>query len=121
MFVRPLSGRPSMTRNNKLALCLLALAVGFGGACTKAADGGSGPMSVSSPDGSLVLSLSLRSKPQPYLPGERIYYRVSFKGTPVLEDSPLGLDFTDGPALDREFNIVKVEKRSNDSTWENAF
>ena len=82
---------------------------------------GPAPIAVSSPDGSLAISLSVVSKPQPYLPGDRIYYRVSYKGTPVLEDSPLGLDFTDGPALDRDFDVVSVAKRSNDSTWENAF
>ena len=108
-----------MTRIDRwIVLCALVAAV------APAAPGKSpGPdkTAVSSPDGSLTISLSVVSKPQPYLPGDRIYYRVSYKGTPVLEDSPLGLDFTDGPALDRDFDVVSVAKRSNDSTWENAF
>ena len=100
-------------------LCALVIA---GAACAPAKDGGAaGAIAVSSPDGNLTISLAVVSKPQPYLPGDRIYYRVAYKGTPVLEDSPLGLDFTDGPALDRDFEVAKVEKRSGDSTWENAF
>jgi alpha-glucosidase len=110
-----------MTWNEKIAVCLLVLAVGSGGACTKAAERGAGAMAVESPDGSLVLALSLQSKPQPYLPGERLYYRVTYKGTPVLDDSPLGLDFADGPALDRDFKVLGLARRSNDSTWENPF
>jgi len=110
-----------MTRNEKIALCLLALAVGSGGACTKAAERVAGAMAVESPDGSLVLALSLQSKPQPYLPGERLYYRVTYKGAPVLDDSPLGLDFADGPALDRDFKVLGLARRSNDSAWENPF
>jgi len=91
------------------------------GACAPGKDGGSGALAVSSPDGSLTIALSIVSKPQPYLPGDRLYYRVAYKGTPVLDDSPLGLDFLDGPALDRDFGVLAVTKRSNDSTWENAF
>jgi len=112
-----------MTRmNRRLILCALAAAVvAAGAACSPGKSPGTDKTSVTSPDGSLTISLSVASKPQPYLPGDRVYYRVTYKGTPVLEDSPLGLDFTDGPALDRDFEVVGVAKRSNDSTWENAF
>jgi alpha-glucosidase len=110
------------SRHRWIVLCALGALLTAGAACTAAKDGGpAGKAAVSSPDGSLTISLAVVSKPQPYLPGDRIYYRVAYKGTPVLEDSPLGLDFTDGPALDRDFDVVNVEKRSNDSTWENAF
>ena len=42
--------------------------------------GKGGPFAVTSPDGNLVIAFRLESKPQPYLPGERAYYRVSYKG-----------------------------------------
>jgi alpha-glucosidase len=58
---------------------------------------------------------------QPYLPGERAYYRVGFKGSPILTDSPLGLDFLGASPLDRDFEVVKTDRQSHDSTWENAF
>jgi len=65
--------------------CLLLIAV----ANLPAAE----PLSVTSPDGKLTLTFELKQNPQPYLPGVRAYYRVSYQGEPVLEDSPLGLDF----------------------------
>ena len=64
------------------------------------------PLTVASPDGSLVISLALKSNPQPYLPGERAYYRVVYKGLTILEDSPLGLDFFGARALDKDLEIV---------------
>jgi alpha-glucosidase len=100
---------------------LVALLI-VGAACAPAKDGAAGgPMSVSSPDGSLTIALSVASKPQPYLPGERPYYRVSYKGAAVLDDSPLGLDLHGGPALDHDLEVVGAEKRSAASTWENPF
>jgi len=108
----------------KVLVCLIALVVGAaaaGTACKPAADGGAGGLAVASPDGSLTIALAIEAKPQPYLPGERLYYRVSYKGTPVVADSPLGLDIAGAPALDRDFEVIETRKRSNDSTWENAF
>lgn len=102
-------------------LAALSLALGAASACAPAKNAGTA-FSVASPDGTLVLSLSLAAKPQPYLPGERLYYRVDYKAAPVLADSPLGLDLAGGAAaLDHDFEIVATEKRSNDATWENAF
>ncbi len=106
----------------RMAALIGLLAVALAPACTKAVDRtGAGPFTAASPDGSLEISLSLASKPQPYLPGERPYYRVTSKGAPVIDDSPLGLDLLGAPALDRDFEVLKVEKRSEDSRWENAF
>jgi alpha-glucosidase len=59
--------------------------------------------------------------PQPYAPGERAYYRLSYQGAPILTDSPLGLDFEGARALERDFEILGSERRSHDLTWENAF
>ncbi len=108
-----------MSTRSKYAVLLGLLLLG--GACVPAKNAGTGSMAVSSPDGSLTISLSLAAKPQPYLAGERIYYRVTYKGAPVLADSPLGLDLAGARPLDRDFEVVTTQKRSNDSTWENAF
>jgi alpha-glucosidase len=78
-------------------------------------------LSVSSPDGNVTLTFELKNNPQPYLPGERAYYRVSYKGSPVLADSPLGLDFIGARPLDMDFEIVGTDRKSNDTTWENLF
>lgn len=79
----------------------------------------SGPIEVASPDGNISVSFELKAKPQPYLPGERAYYRVSYKGKQVLDDSPLGLDFKGARALDQDFEIVGTDRNSQDSSWEN--
>jgi len=79
------------------------------------------PLTVNSPDGNLLVTFELKAMSQPYLPGVRAYYRVSYRGQPVLADSPLGLDFKGGKPLDQDFEIVGTESHSHDSTWENAF
>jgi alpha-glucosidase len=107
-------------RSRTICAVLIAL-VALAGACAPAKQGGTGPMAVSSPNGDLTLSLSLAAKPRPYLAGERIYYRVTYKGAPVVADSPLGLDLFGAGPLDHDFEVVTTEKRSNDTTWENAF
>jgi alpha-glucosidase len=76
---------------------------------------------VASPDGKVVISFALKSKLQPYLPGARAYYRVSYAGVQVLDDSPLGLDFEGAPALDRDFEILGVHRQSHDENWTNRF
>ena len=72
----------SQTRFIFVALLLL-LALGAAEFARAADD-----MTVSSPDGKVVISFALKSNPQPYLPGERPYYRVSYGGVQVLKDSP---------------------------------
>jgi alpha-glucosidase len=79
------------------------------------------PLTVTSPDGKLSVTFELKMNPQPYLPGERAYYRISFEGKPILKDSPLGLDFKGQAALDHGFEITGSRKSSHDSTWTNAF
>ena len=78
-------------------------------------------LTVASPDGRVVVSFALKSLPQPYLPGERAYYRVSYGGAPVLTDSPLGLDFAGAAPLDHDFEIVGTDRHSHDETWTNRF
>ena len=82
---------------------------------------GSEPLAVTSPDGKIKVEVELKANPQPYLPGERAYYRVSYKGTQVLKDSPLGLDFVGSRPLDRDFEIAGADRQSHHGTWENAF
>ncbi|MGD0922163.1 MAG: glycoside hydrolase family 97 N-terminal domain-containing protein, partial [Terriglobia bacterium] len=73
------------------------------------------------PDGNVSVTFELKSKPQPYLPGERAYYRVSYQGQPVLADSPLGLDFKGGKPLDQDLKILGSGRQSRDESWENRF
>lgn len=79
------------------------------------------PLSVTSPDGNLSVTFELKKAPQPYLAGERAYYRLSYKGKTILKDSPLGLDFKGQPALDHDFEITDSHRASHDTTWTNVF
>jgi alpha-glucosidase len=107
-------------RMKSLGIALGAL-IAVAAACSAGRGPAAGELAATSPDGSLTISLALVAKPQPYAPGDRIYYRVAYKGTPVLDDSPLGLDFTDGPPLARDLRVVGKAKRSNETSWTNAF
>jgi alpha-glucosidase len=78
-------------------------------------------LKVSSPDGNLEISFALKSNLQPYLPGDRAYYRISYRGVPILTDSPLGLDFEGAAPLDHDFEIVGTDLHSADNTWTNPF
>ena len=100
-----------------LAGVILIAALGGTGLSARAAE----PLQVTSPDGNVTVAFGLKSNPQPYLPGERPYYQVSYKGQPVLTDSPLGLDFKGGSPLEQNFEIVKTELETHDDSWENAF
>jgi len=75
------------------------------------------PLSVTSPDGNLAVTFEVKANGQPYLPGERAYYRVSYKGSIILKDSPLGLDFKGQPALDHDFEITGSHQTSHNTTW----
>jgi alpha-glucosidase len=106
---------------SRRTLIILLAVIALGWSCTPAKDAGTGPLAVSSPDGSLTIALSLEAKPQPYASGKRAYYRVTYKGAPVLADSPLGLDFQGAEPLERDFEVVTTKERTQDSTWENSF
>jgi alpha-glucosidase len=82
---------------------------------------GSAPLAVSSPDGALKIEFELKANPQPYLPGERPYYRIFYKGFQVLKDSPLGMDFLGAPPLDRDFEITGSDRQTHSDTWEDTF
>jgi alpha-glucosidase len=74
-----------------------------------------------SPDGKISVIFELKENPQPYFPGVRAYYCVSYQGKGIIADSPLGLDFKDAKPLDRDFDLVGESRESHDSTWENPF
>src|SRR5579875_2053676 len=75
-------------------------------------------LTVTSPDHKISLSFDLKSLSAPYASDQRAYYRVSYEGTPVLTDSPLGLDFLGAPALNHDFSIQSSSMASHDSSWQ---
>lgn len=105
-----------MRRNVNLKLFILVIAATFMYlrvdpvyAATKA--------TVTSPDGEIVVTLQTKSNPQPYLPGERLYYRLSYKGQAILKDSPLGIEFKGARPLDQDLKIVGIHHRSQNHSW----
>ena len=62
----------------------------------------------------------MKADPEPSS-GERLFYRVTYKGAPVITDSSLGLDFVDSGPLDRDFEVMETARDSQDETWENPF
>ncbi len=76
---------------------------------------------LTSPDGNLTMSVEIKANVQPYLPGERAYYRVDYREKPILVDSPLGLDFLNAKPLDHGFEVTGTARKSHDSTWDNPF
>lgn len=79
------------------------------------------PLTIKSPDGKIAITFDLKRKPQPYLPGERAYYQVTYNGVPVLDDSPLSLDFMGASPLAEDFEILETKRQSKDEAWEYAF
>ncbi len=74
-----------------------------------------------SPNGELSVTFALKQNPQPYPAGERAYYQLLYKGAPILIDSPLGLDFLGSSPLDRDFDLISTDRRTEDSSWNNPF
>ncbi len=58
-----------------------------------------------------MLSISL------VLDGGRPVYRVTYRGRTVVNDSPLGLVFKDGPPLAERLGVVDTTNRVSDETW----
>jgi alpha-glucosidase len=86
---------------------LLTLAFLTGGALTAAAaHAAAGPVTLQSPDGSILWTLEGAA------PGHPARYRVERRGEAVIAPSPVGLDFADGPGGD--LAIGSVTRRSVD-------
>lgn len=67
--------------------------------------------SVSSPDGSIVFSVSNNDK-------HWLVYSVTFNNETVITESRLGLRFKDVKGLDAGLKIQKADRRKSDQTWE---
>jgi alpha-glucosidase len=73
---------------------------------------------LSSPDGGIKITVSIKEKLDPYPAGNRVYYSVAFKGRDILLDSPFGIEFKDHPPIARNLRIVNETRSSGDDTWE---
>lgn len=76
------------------------------------------PLVVSSPNGAVKITVSLHGGTTT---SGTPTYRVTYRGKPVITDSPLGLDFAGADALDRDLEVSSVARQGHDSTWENRF
>lgn len=79
------------------------------------------PTLISSPNQHIVVSLETKELLEPYPTGQRLYYRVSFDGHPLLLDSPFRLDFQNAPPLARGLRITARRRRTIDEIWETRF
>ena len=66
---------------------------------------------VSSPDGALVVSVTLDTDGRPG-------YSIARRGSPVIAESRLGFILANAPKLERNFSLAGSERRSTDDTWE---
>ncbi|MEE9367814.1 MAG: glycoside hydrolase family 97 N-terminal domain-containing protein [Pontiella sp.] len=99
-----------MKRNTAAIVLVTALSVIAGGAAAAKPVFGS----VSSPDGKVVVTVSLRDAADIK---DALFWKVAWKNLTVMEDSRLGFTVEGAPALDGGFSIVKVERDSQDTTW----
>ena len=67
---------------------------------------------ISSPDGTISVIVNDTGG---------LHYRVEVDGKPVVQDSPLGLEFQGGVALGRAAVIRKADSTKNDGSWEDRF
>ncbi len=67
--------------------------------------------SVSSPGGTLTVSITLNGEGRPG-------YTIERRGAPVIEESRLGFLFTDAPKLERNFRLDGTAERTVDESWE---
>lgn len=70
-----------------------------------------------SPDGQIKMSVAVKSLGIPYQPGPRLYYSVSYRGEPVILDSPLALWFQDAPPCGPNNMIMLIEQKKVKKTW----
>jgi len=69
------------------------------------------PITISSPEGVLTVSVDVNGEGRPE-------YSVVRLGTPVILPSRLGFLLTDAPKLERNFTIAEAGRRSVDTRWE---
>ena len=97
------------TRWMSALLAVLVAAVGGG---TRAAEPASAltTLELRSPDGRIVVTVN---------PTGALCYRVAVDGTPVLNESRLGLRLRDGGVLGGDVALVEAARAENDTTWIN--
>ena len=91
-------------------LLALLVAAACGGASAAGPAPASAPLELKSPDGRIVVTVN---------PTGAITYRVAVDGTPVLNESRLGLRLRDGAVLGRDAALVQAARAENDTTWTN--
>jgi alpha-glucosidase len=69
------------------------------------------PVTISSPEGVLTVSVDVNGEGRPE-------YSVSRLGRPVIQPSRLGFLFTDAPKFERNFEISATARASRDDRWE---
>jgi alpha-glucosidase len=115
---------PSSMGNDKPNGSLWHLLVAMSACCLLSSAGtahAANSVTVTSPDGKAAITIQLESKPRPFQPGLRAYYRVSYSGRTVLTDSPLGIQLSGAPPLDHDFEIAGTQRASHDHTWHWAY
>ncbi len=65
-----------------------------------------------SPDGRILVTISA---------GSPLTYAVSVNDWNIVHESRLGLSFRDGTTLGRRVELLRAERRSENTTWENRW
>lgn len=92
---------------------MLALGVFAGGVRANERDSSSkGGLALRSPDGKIEIVVIAEGA---------LSYAISVDERPVLRESKLALQFRDGVALGGNVELLKAERTSADSTWENRW
>ena len=89
--------------------CVFTLIAFLAGACGLAR--AETVATVSSPDGALVVSVTLDTDGRPG-------YSIARRGSPVIAESRLGFILANAPKLERNFRLAGAERHNADSTWE---
>jgi alpha-glucosidase len=92
---------------------LLAVVLACSGGAARAEEGGSAPAAglvLRSPDGRIAVTVN---------PTGALSYRVSVDGTPILNESRLGLRLRDGGVLGDDVEMVDSSRTESDTTWTN--
>ena len=110
LFLSITSPVGAYVRRLALALTLPAVASSATAATTQPARGE--PIEVRAPAGDIVITLDLA---QAKARDGRLAYRVSYRGKPLLHDSPLGLTLREGGPLG-DLEVAGIQRASRDET-----
>ena len=96
-----------MVSKRRIFILIVVLCIGVFGLFQCAVE--KPPVTISSPDGNISVNF--------YLKNGAPYYSVNYKGKVILEDSKLGIDFSNGLSLGKDVQILEVKKDSFDTTY----